>query len=139
VTAIRAIVGQRIKLQAIQSQNAIAIRGTPDEVALAEKISQDFDKARPEVVVDVVVMQVRREKVRDLGIIPPVNGTTIQLIAPGTTSTSPTGGGTGTGATGITGTGGTGSTTTTSHPVTLHTFNNLTASNFAVSIPPVTL
>src|SRR5438309_4672354 len=140
VTAIRAIVGQRIKLQAIQSQNAIAIRGTPDEVALAEKISQDFDKARPEVVVDVVVMQVRREKVRDLGIIPPVNGTTIQLIAPGTTSTTTTGGGTGTGGTGITGTtGGTGSTTTTSNPVTLNTFNNLTASNFAVSIPPVTL
>ncbi len=141
VTAIRAIVGQRIKIQAIQSQNAIAIRGTPDEVALAEKISEDFDKARPEVVVDVAVMQVRREKIRDLGITPPVNGASIALTAPnGTTTTTSTG--TTTTGTGTNGTGtnnGNGTTTTNTNGLTLNSFNNLHANNFSVSIPPATL
>ncbi|MEO8726814.1 MAG: cohesin domain-containing protein [Acidobacteriaceae bacterium] len=148
VTAIRAIVGQRIKIQAIQSQNAIAIRGTADEVALAEKIAGDFDKARPEVVVDVMVMQVRREKIRDLGLLlPPANATTsnplaISLTPPNGTTTTTNNGGT-TSGTGTNGTGtvnnGSGQQTTTSNGLTLNTFNNLHANNFAVNIPPATL
>ena len=49
------------------SQGAIIIRGTPDQVAMAEKIVEDFDKAKPEVIVEVAIMQVRRDKLRNLG------------------------------------------------------------------------
>ncbi len=49
------------------------VRGTPDQIALAEKLIDDLDKSRPEVVVDVVIMQVQRNKLRDLGITPPTS------------------------------------------------------------------
>ncbi|HYP07213.1 MAG TPA: cohesin domain-containing protein [Bryobacteraceae bacterium] len=48
------------------AQNAILIRGTADQVALAEKLIQDLDKPRAEVVVDVIVMEANRGRVRDL-------------------------------------------------------------------------
>ena len=35
----------------------------------------DIDKGKPEVVVDVGVAQVRRDKLRNLGILPPQNVT----------------------------------------------------------------
>ena len=50
------------------AQNAILIRGTTDQVALAEKLIQDLDKPKAEVVVDVVVMEANRARVRDLGL-----------------------------------------------------------------------
>jgi general secretion pathway protein D len=48
------------------AQNAILMRGTVDQIALAEKLFQDLDKPRGEIVVDVMVMQASRQKVRDL-------------------------------------------------------------------------
>ncbi|MCH7979836.1 MAG: hypothetical protein IH935_12785, partial [Acidobacteria bacterium] len=45
-----------------------------DKVALAEKIILDVDKAKPEVVVDVLVLEVRRDKTRDLGLFPVSGG-----------------------------------------------------------------
>ena len=56
------------KLYGVQSQNAIVMRGTPDQLLLAEQLVDDLDKAKPEVVVDVVVMQVDRDKVRNIGL-----------------------------------------------------------------------
>lgn len=50
--------------------NAIIIRDTPDKVAVAEKIINDIDRAKPEVVIQVVVLQARRDRARDLGILP---------------------------------------------------------------------
>ena len=41
------------RLQQFPSQQAIVVRGTPDQIALAEKLIDDLDKSRPEVVVDV--------------------------------------------------------------------------------------
>ena len=46
--------------------NAIMVRGTADKVALAEKLISDLDKPKPEVVIDVIVMQANRDRVRDL-------------------------------------------------------------------------
>jgi len=43
----------------------ILIRGTTDQVALAEKMIMDLDKPKPEVV-DVVVMEANRSNIRDL-------------------------------------------------------------------------
>ena len=79
VTAIRTLLETR-RIQQINAMNAIIIRDTPDKVAIAEKIIRDIDKARSEVVVDVAVLEVRRDKNRQLGLFPVSGGTTgIQL------------------------------------------------------------
>ena len=41
------------KLYGVPSQSAIVMRATPDELLLAQKLINDLDKSRPEVVVDV--------------------------------------------------------------------------------------
>lgn len=48
------------------AQNAILVRGTTDQVALAEKLIADLDKPKSEVVVDVIVMEANRGRTRDL-------------------------------------------------------------------------
>ena len=115
------------------SQGAVIIRGTPDQVAMAEKIVEDFDKAKPEVIVDVAILQVRRDKLRNLGFQPPTSGA-IQL-KPATVTTTTSSNGT------TTTTNGTTTTTTTNNNgvLSLNDFKNLNANNFSVSIPQATL
>lgn len=64
-TAVRAVTEVR-RLFTYNGQNVIIIRGTVDQVALAEKLVQDLDKAKSEVVIDVVVMEISKTKSRDL-------------------------------------------------------------------------
>jgi general secretion pathway protein D len=66
-TALRNVL-PNAKLYGVQSQDAIVMRGTPDELLLAGKLIDDLDKARPEVMIDVAVMQVDRDKVRNIGL-----------------------------------------------------------------------
>ncbi len=61
------------RLQQFPSQQAIVVRGTPDQIAMAEKLIEDLDKSKPEVVVEVAIMQVTRDKLRNLGINPPTS------------------------------------------------------------------
>ena len=70
VNAIRTLLNVT-RVQPVTSQSAIVIRGTPDQILLAEKLINDIDRSKPEVVVEVAVMQVRRDKLRNLGIQPP--------------------------------------------------------------------
>ncbi len=109
------------RVQQLPSQSAVVVRGTPDQVALAEKLINDIDKAKPEVIVEVAVMQVRRDKLRDLGINPPTS-TSIQLLGTATT----------------TGVGGATTTTGTPGSINLNQLSNLSASDFIVTIPAVT-
>src|SRR4029077_20620801 len=67
ITAIRTLLETR-RIQQINSINAIMVRDTPDKVAMIEKIIRDVDKAKPEVVVDVAILEVRRDKARQLGL-----------------------------------------------------------------------
>src|SRR5215469_14940610 len=67
VNAIRAVLDVQ-RVQQLLSQNAVIVRGTPDQVALAQKIVDDLDKARPEVVVDIAIMQVSKDRSRTLGL-----------------------------------------------------------------------
>lgn len=72
VNTLRTIVDVS-RIQQLPSKEAIVIRGTPDQMLLAEKIVNDFDQAAPEVVVDFALMQVSRDKVKTLGISPPTS------------------------------------------------------------------
>ena len=58
------------RIQQVNAQNAIIIRDTPDKLALAGKIIGDIDKAKPEVIVQVEVLEARLDRMRNLGIQP---------------------------------------------------------------------
>lgn len=86
VTSIRQLLDLR-RVQQINAQNAIVIRDTPDRVLLAGKIIDDIDKAKPEVVIQVAVMEARRDRMRNVGITPPTS-VSASFANPGTTSSS---------------------------------------------------
>ena len=129
LTAIRNLLDPSVKIYLVPSQNAIVMRATPDQLLLAQKLLSDLDRARSEVVVDVAVLSVNRDKVRNLGITLP------QSFGLTPTTTSATTSGTSTGTSGsTTGTGTTTGTTTTTSNLTLNNLANLNANNFAVSV-----
>src|SRR3954469_1296723 len=111
VNAIRTL-AEISRIQQMPSQSAIVVRGTPDQVALAEKIINDMDKAKPEVVIEVAVLQVRRDKLLNLGITPPtsVTGQLAQNLPSSTTTTGQ----------GNAGNGGTVTTSTGTQPGTIN-------------------
>ena len=88
VTSIRQLLDLR-RVQQINAQNAIVIRDTPDRVLLAGKIIDDIDKAKPEVVIQVAVMEARRDRMRNIGITPPTS-ISASFANPGTTAASST-------------------------------------------------
>lgn len=127
VNALRQIL-EISRIQPLPSEGAIVVRGTPDQVALAQKLVSDLDKSKPEVVVDVAVMQISRDKKRTLGVSPPTSAT-VQL-QPNVTTTSNSSNGTSTGNT---------TTTTSSSSINLNSLANLNATDFQVTISPATI
>ena len=126
VNAIRAVLDVQ-RVQQLLSQNALVVRGTPDQIALAEKLVDDLDKARPEVIVDIAVMQVSKDKSRTLGMSPPTSATV--ALQSNINTTTPT-----------TTTTGTTTTSTGSHGgLNLNTLGNLNATDFQVTIPSANL
>jgi len=118
------------RVQSLPSEGALVVRGTPDQMALAQKLVSDLDKSKPEVMVDVAVMQISRDKSRTLGINPPTSATVqLQPNINTTTTTNPT-----------TGLPTTTPTTSTTSPtgINLNTLGNLNATDFTVTIPPAT-
>src|SRR5262249_416742 len=97
VNALRQIL-EISPIQPLATEGASVVRGTPDQVALAGKLVGDLDKSKPEVVVDVAVLQINKDKKRTLGINPPPS-MTVQLQPNVTTTTTPTTPTTGTGTT----------------------------------------
>jgi general secretion pathway protein D len=126
VNAIRAVLDVQ-RVQQLLSQNALVVRGTPDQIALAEKLVEDLDKARPEVIIDIAVMQVSKDRSRTLGFNPPTSATVTLQSNLGTTTTPTT-----------TATTGTTSTATT-NGLNLNTLGNLNATDFQVTIPSANL
>jgi general secretion pathway protein D len=57
------------------SLSALVVRGSPDQVLLAEKLVNDLDKPKPEVVVDMLVMEANRNRTRNLAAAISSNGT----------------------------------------------------------------
>jgi general secretion pathway protein D len=87
-TALRNVL-TNAKLYGVQDQDAIVMRGTPDELLLAGQLIDDLDKAKPEVMIDVTVMQVDRDKVRNIGLQWPQT-LSATLTTPSTSSSSST-------------------------------------------------
>jgi len=126
VNAIRAVLDVQ-RVQQLLSQNALVVRGTPDQIALAQKLVDDLDKARPEVIIDIAVMQVSKDKSRTLGLSPPTSASVTLQSNLNTTSTT-----TGT-------TTGTTTTGTTPNGIVLNTLGDLNATDFQVTIPSANL
>jgi general secretion pathway protein D len=128
VNAIRAVLDVQ-RVQQLLSQNALVVRGTPDQIALAEKLVEDLDKARPEVIVDIAIMQVSKDRSRTLGLSPPTSATvTLQSNLSSTTTTN-----------GTTTTGSGTTTTGSTNGLNLNTLGNLNATDFQVTIPSANL
>ena len=127
VNALRQIL-EISRIQPLPSQGALVVRGTPDQIALAEKLVGDLDKARPEVIVEVAIMQVSRDKTRNLGISPPTSATVALQNNVNTTTSTATGTSTTTGT----------STSGTANQVNLNRLGNLNATDFTVTIPAAT-
>src|SRR5215469_3404768 len=128
VNAMRQIL-EIARVQQLPTQNAIVIRGTPDQIALAQKLIGDLDKSRPEVIVDVAIMQVSRDRAHTYGINPPTSAT-VQLQPNVTTSTTT--------AQTNSGQGGTVTQSTGNGSINLNTLGNLNATDFQVTIPAAT-
>jgi len=118
-TALRNVMANA-KVYGVPSQNAIVVRATPDELTLAQKIINDLDKARPEVVVDVAIMEVDRDKMRNIGLSWP-GSISFALQPPQTTTTTTTT-----------------TTGTTASSLTLDNLANLNANSFAVTVSSAT-
>ena len=117
VNGLRQLLDLR-RVQQFNAQNAIIVRDTPDKVMLAEKIVEDIDKPKSEVVVQFAVIQARRDRMRDLGISP---GTSASLtFSPPSTTTSTT------------------STTSTATSLPLNQLRSLGTSDYSVTLPNAT-
>lgn len=64
-TSVRSVTEIR-RLYTYNAQNAVIARGTVDQVALVEKLLGDLDKPKPEVLVDIIVMETATGRTRDL-------------------------------------------------------------------------
>lgn len=114
MTGMRTVTDVR-KVFPIASQSAIVVRGTVDQVALAEKILMDLDRPKPEVLVDVIVMEANRGRTRDIAMTP-VSGGKSGLSGSIAFAPKSTAGG-------------------TSTSVPLNTIGSLTAGDWSVALP----
>ncbi|MFZ0337654.1 MAG: cohesin domain-containing protein, partial [Terracidiphilus sp.] len=125
-TAIRNVM-PTAKAFPVQSQNAIVMRGTPDELLLAQQLIDDLDKPRGEVVVDIAVLEVSKNWEKTLGLQwPSAFGVTLQPSCAQTNSCSSSS------------SSSSSSTSTTTSP-TLYNLAHLNSTNFAVTVGSATL
>ena len=137
VTAVRSVADIQ-RLFVYNAQNAIIARGEADKIALAEKIINDLDKPKSEVVVDVVVMEVSSAYSRNLAAALAPSGLKVPIlfspragITTGTTTTS-----SGTGTDSGTGTGtGTGTATTASTAIPLANLGKISSHDYSLVLP----
>ena len=125
-TAIRNVM-PTAKAFPVQSQNAIVMRGTPDELLLAQQLIDDLDKPRGEVVVDIAVLEVSKNWEKTLGLQwPSAFGVTLQPSCAQTNSCSSS-------------TSSSSSSTSTTTSPTLYNLAHLNSTNFAVTVGSATL
>lgn len=118
VTGLRSLFDLK-RVQQLNSQNAIIVRATPDVLTLISKVIQDVDKAKPEVVVQVEVLEARTDRLRNLGVTPGQSASI--AINPNATTTT-----------------GSSTTTTTTNNTTLNTLRHLNSSDYPITVPNFT-
>ena len=72
-TALRSLLLMN-KVAQIDSQNAIVVRDTPDKIAAAERIIRSIDKSKPEVMIEVSILEVVGTVRQFLGLRPGIPG-----------------------------------------------------------------
>ncbi|MBV8478244.1 MAG: type II and III secretion system protein, partial [Acidobacteria bacterium] len=134
VNAMRQIL-EIARIQQLPTQNAIVIRGTPDQIALAQKLIGDLDKSKSEVIVDVAIMQISRDRAHTYGINPPTSATVqLQPNINTTNNTNTTNSNTQTNQNGTSNT----STAGSNGSINLNALSSLNATDFQVTIPAAT-
>src|SRR5580700_1200406 len=118
VTGLRQLFDLK-RIQQLNSQNAIIIRATPDVLTLVSKLLNDVDKAKPEVVIQVEVLEARSDRMRNLGV-SPGQSASIAINPNATTTTGST------------------TTSTTTNNTTLTTLRNLNGNDYSVTLPNFT-
>lgn len=140
ITTLRTVTDIQ-KIYNYSTQNALVIRAEADRMLLAEKIINDLDKPRNEVVVDVVVMEVSSDVVRNLGTQLAPGGinsnisftpTRAAILGSGTATTTTTTGTTLSGGTTTTGTTGTTATTST-NVIPLTNVRKISSGDFSIT------
>jgi general secretion pathway protein D len=126
-TVLRNLFSQGARINGVASENAIVMRATPDELLLAHKLIEDLDKAKPEVVIDVAVLEVSRDLLRNIG---------IQLPQTASINFQPSNANLNNNNSSTTNTGSTttNETSTTTSSITLNNLAHLNSTNFAVTI-----
>lgn len=114
VTGLRSLLEVK-RIQQLNSQNAIIVRASPDVLTLVGKIIDDVDKAKPEVMVQVEVLEARTDRLRNLGVTPGQSASI--AINPNTTTST---------------------TSTTTNNTTLQTLRTLNSSDYTVTLPNFT-
>ena len=117
------------KLFQVNGQNAIVIRATPDKLTLAGKILESIDKAKPEVVIQVDVLQASVDRLHDLGILPGQSAvlqfTPRSSVQPSSSSSSSS--------------GSSSTSTSTASQITLNNLRHLSSSDYSVTLPGAAL
>jgi general secretion pathway protein D len=67
IDLLRVVVDVR-QISPITATNAISLKDTPERIAAAAQLIAAIDKARPEVVIDVELLEVNRNRLRDYGL-----------------------------------------------------------------------
>jgi general secretion pathway protein D len=81
VDLLRIVIDAR-RLAPVTATNTVAIKDTPARVAAAGRLIAAIDKARPEVVIDVELLEVDRTRMKEYG---------LQIASPTTSDAGPTG------------------------------------------------
>jgi general secretion pathway protein D len=110
-TVVKTALGAQAKVVSNPTLGAINVIGTVDELALAERVIDSNDKSKGEVMVDVQILEVDRNRLKDYGI-GLANYTASAALAPFSNGVGPT------------------------LNVRAHLLSSLNLSDFVISIPP---
>jgi general secretion pathway protein D len=73
IDLLRLVIDNR-RLAPVAAINAISVKDTPERIAAAAKVLAAIDKARPEVIIEVELLEVDRSRLREFG---------LQIASPG--------------------------------------------------------
>jgi len=126
VTGLRQLLDLK-RVQQVNAENAIIIRDTPDKMEIVAKVLRDLDQARPEILLEVSVLQASLDRLRDLGVLP---GQTIKVsftprapLTPNNSSSSNC---------------GTSNSNSSCSQITLNNLKHLSTEDFSVTLPGAT-